>query len=91
MRLPDQAMEEEDGVSKPDVETQTMKEDVYEHMLQKRKSTIIHGKPAATKATIGYNGSDQAMEEEDGVSYPTAETQTIKKMFMSKCSRKEKA
>ena len=60
-------------------------------MLQQRKSTIIHDDPVASGATVGYNGSDQAMEEEDGVSYPTAETQTIKKMFMSKCSRKEKA
>lgn len=34
----DQAMEEEDGVSKPDFETHTFKQHAYEHMLQQRKA-----------------------------------------------------
>ena len=56
-----QAMEEEDVASKPADETQTIKKKNCARRLEQRKSTIIHQAPVANKATIGYDGSDQAM------------------------------
>ena len=58
-----QAMEEEIGVSKHNVE---------------EKDTIIQEAPVATKPTLGY-GSKQATEEENEVSTPDVETQTTSK------------
>ena len=50
-------MEETNGVSKSDVETQTKKKHGDKHMLKEDITTNIREAPVATRATNGYIGS----------------------------------